>query len=203
MLKKPILALTASLFLLTAATGCSFVKDQVNATAIADDMHKIVEKANKNEDLSTKSDEQLSEFEKMIKGKITSDVIKKAQPHLDNALKEAKAYSEATKKVESDIPKLKGLAAKFTDTEIKKLADQFVADFEKSIKLDIQRGALQEQYIEANGKYLKSLGKDDKSVNDVVEKYNNSSSQATAGTEQFNKSWEEFNKKVTGEQVTK
>ncbi|SDY48254.1 hypothetical protein [Thermoactinomyces sp. DSM 45892] len=203
MLKKSILALVVSLSLLTVVTGCSFVKDQVNATAIANDMDKIVKEANNNGEFSRKVDLQLAEIEKLApEGKITPDVSKKAQPFLDNALKEAKAFSEAMKKIEADIPKLKELAAKFTDAETKKLAEQFVADFEKSSKLDIQFGVAQEQFVEAKGKNVKSLGKDS-SIDDARVKYNDLVNQSEASINEFNKSWNEFNKKVTGEQVTK
>ncbi|SDY48206.1 hypothetical protein [Thermoactinomyces sp. DSM 45892] len=201
-MKKMILALSVTLFFLTVGTGCTFVKDQVNVTAIFDEMSKVVDQTWIDIEFNKKANEELSKFEKMIEdGNITSDIAKKAQPHLDNALKEAQAYSEANKKIESDIPKLKELAARFNDVEIKKLADQFVTDFEKSTKLDIQFSAVQVQYIEANGKWLKSLGKDDKDVNDIVDKYDNLSDQSEAGVDQFNKSWEEFSIKMTGEKL--
>ncbi|MDQ0416903.1 hypothetical protein J2Z48_001075 [Croceifilum oryzae] len=200
-MKKWILALSTLVFLLTATTGCSFIKDQVNATAIADDMNKIVEKANTNDELVQKINGQYEEFGKVLQGnKITPDVAKKAQPYLDNALKDAKSYDEAVKKLASDIPKLKELVAKFTDAETKKLADQFVTDFEKSSKLEVQYSETQLKLIEADKNFLNTNGKE-VAGKDLVDKHADLNKQLQTSIDEFNKSWGEFNKKVTGDKI--
>lgn len=207
MLKKMILALSTSFLLLTGATGCSFVKDTVNAVSIAEDMNKVVTQANKNTEIYEKADAKVREFDKLVGdgSALTPELVKKAQPLLDEAKKDAVAYSEAVKKVQAELPKLKEAATKFDDAETKKLADQFVSDFEKSTQLEVQFSAAQEEYIAINEKFLKAFvdGKelDAKEFNAVLDKYNGLSDQFASSIEQFNKSWKEFNTKVTGDKV--
>lgn len=77
--------------------------------AIAEDMDKVVSQANNNVDIYKKANAKVQEFEKLVGdgSKITPELVKQALPIIDEAKKEAVAYSEAVKKVQAELPKIK------------------------------------------------------------------------------------------------
>lgn len=208
-LKKMILALSTSLFLLTGATGCSFVKDTVNAAAIAEDMNKVVLASNKTEELNKKVEDKMGELEKAVgtdASKATPESLKKAVTLLEQASVDAKAYTDEVKKLQNELSKLKDSAAKFDDAETKKLAEKFVADFTALSTVKVEYSSIQEVVLKEMKTLYEAMsaGKEPGNLSafeETMKKFGELNGKYTTSLDQFNKSWEEFNKKVTGNKV--
>ncbi|SFX09165.1 hypothetical protein SAMN04487866_101491 [Thermoactinomyces sp. DSM 45891] len=188
------------LFALTVMSGCSFVKDKVNETKILDDMNKTVANQNKNIDLSIKAAEQIEQLATNMESSpngLSDAKRKEALSLLENAVKDVKAYSEGAKKIHDGMPQLKELATKFQDAETKKLAEQFVVDFEKGMKTEIEVSAAQGQFVGVFGKFLKdSTDKNATELENAESKFNNALKQQEKDITQFNQSWKKFVEKA-------
>lgn len=211
-MKKKLLMIISSALLVTGfTTGCSLiesatntVKDGYNSETMLKDMDRLVTQENKNDEILQQGVQKFEDAN-LDDPNLKPEQLKQAAQKLEEAKKKVDEYKTAVTKVQQDFTDVKAKAGKITDEKLKKLADQFTADFEISLKTELQFADKYNEFIQNNIEQINAVvaGKDIPKDNteQLFNELDKLNKQLQDQVKKFNDSYNTISKEVTGQGI--